>query len=300
MSKRKDRNLAGILTIFFLLVLLMLIVSVNRSCSHAPEDNPSDLTTGAMVVQTTVLASALSDPQPLAIDFGQPVHDSQTGLDSWPAASCIETIHQASLSRYAGRSETGKPLDGILVILDPGHGGQDFGTYYPIKAASPAIIEKEINLAVALKTRSALEDLGATVFMTRESDEWVSLYKRIGLTGRIVLDQLSAELPAMGRTDSGIAHLPALLDQVIQINSDSAESGGRGIFKGSGTSEDQRLLMDLERQYADVLFISLHCNALENNASCPWPPGFLRIKQESRGNRKRTVYPSQPAMLYLL
>jgi N-acetylmuramoyl-L-alanine amidase len=65
-----------------------------------------------------------------------------------------------------------------------------------------------------------------------------------------------------------LEQLPALLDTVVQINSDAAESGGRGIFAGYGVCENQRLIMDVEGQYDDAIFLSLHCNALENDSLC--------------------------------
>ena len=52
-----------------------------------------------------------------------------------------------------------------LVVLDPGHGGRD-----PGKIGVNGEEEKDINLAVALRTREVLKDHGIEVVMTREED----------------------------------------------------------------------------------------------------------------------------------
>lgn len=57
-------------------------------------------------------------------------------------------------------------LAGVTVFVDAGHGGYDGGS----RAKESGIWEKEINLAVALKTRQALVAHGATVLMAREED----------------------------------------------------------------------------------------------------------------------------------
>lgn len=56
---------------------------------------------------------------------------------------------------------------GIKVIVDPGHGDTDVGT----KGVSTGRLEKEVNLEIALKLKTVLENKGYTVIMTRESDE---------------------------------------------------------------------------------------------------------------------------------
>ena len=55
-------------------------------------------------------------------------------------------------------------LYGRCIYLDPGHGGTDPGaTYGNIK-------EEDINLSIALKLKSNLENKGAVVYMTRTDD----------------------------------------------------------------------------------------------------------------------------------
>lgn len=69
-----------------------------------------------------------------------------------------------------------KPLAGITIMLDPGHGGSDPGAIGPLGAKYP---EKTINLNSAIKLQGELEKLGATVLMTRTADKDVTLDERL-------------------------------------------------------------------------------------------------------------------------
>jgi len=63
------------------------------------------------------------------------------------------------------------PVSRKVVLIDPGHGAFD-----PGKVAD-TILEKDINLAIALKLQAYLEIGGATVLMTRIDDEALSQSK---------------------------------------------------------------------------------------------------------------------------
>lgn len=60
----------------------------------------------------------------------------------------------------------------FCVVIDAGHGGSDGGT------VSGEVIEKDINLSVALKLKAILEDNNIEVVLTRSSDENISLAQR--------------------------------------------------------------------------------------------------------------------------
>ena len=60
------------------------------------------------------------------------------------------------------------------IVLDPGHGGKDNG-----KAGGSGILEKDVNLVIAEKTRDILEsELGIEVVLTREDDRLLTLTRR--------------------------------------------------------------------------------------------------------------------------
>lgn len=66
-----------------------------------------------------------------------------------------------------------KPLSGIKILLDPGHGGKELGAVGPT-----GLPEKDVNLIVSKLLRQELVKRGATVVMTREDDKFVSLGER--------------------------------------------------------------------------------------------------------------------------
>lgn len=72
-------------------------------------------------------------------------------------------------------AQNAKLLKGKIVILDPGHGGNESGT------TAEGITEKKVNLEVALRLERLLIDSGATVYMTRKDDRYVSLEERVRL-----------------------------------------------------------------------------------------------------------------------
>ena len=65
-------------------------------------------------------------------------------------------------------------LQGAVILLDPGHGGNDPGA----QGMSKQVNESDINLAVAYATRDALRAKGATVYLTRQGNESLSLDER--------------------------------------------------------------------------------------------------------------------------
>ena len=75
---------------------------------------------------------------------------------------------------YASGSEEGIQVATVsteirpTIIIDAGHGGEDGG------ASDNGVLEKDVNLSVALKLRDMLQVLGYPVKMTRETD--VSIY----------------------------------------------------------------------------------------------------------------------------
>ena len=91
------------------------------------------------------------------------------------------------------------PLEGMKILLDPGHGGEEAGskgaTGYP---------EKEINLRISKLLEGELTRLGATVYLTRESDIDLGLKERVATIDEIKPD-LALSIHYNALPDSGDA-----------------------------------------------------------------------------------------------
>lgn len=84
-----------------------------------------------------------------------------------------------SLRHSPIRNSKQKPLSGIKILLDPGHGGKEPGARGP-----NGYLEKDVNLTVSKLVRDELIKRGATVVMTREDDKEVSLSDRQAIIDR--------------------------------------------------------------------------------------------------------------------
>lgn len=75
------------------------------------------------------------------------------------------------------------PLSGKVIVIDPGHGGPDGGAQTKNK-----IFEKDIALEVSIGLRDLLQQSGAIVHMTRETDTDLASEHTKGLSNRKVED----------------------------------------------------------------------------------------------------------------
>lgn len=77
-------------------------------------------------------------------------------------------------------SQNNQPLQNIKILLDPGHGGDEWGAKGP-----NGYPEKSVNLIVSQLLKQELLKRGATVYMTREKDIDVSLQDRMKMIDRL-------------------------------------------------------------------------------------------------------------------
>ena len=80
-------------------------------------------------------------------------------------------------SRTAKTSAESKPF--AVVVLDPGHGGQDSG------AMCGGVLEKDLTLDVARRVDRLLNSEGIATLMTRVGDTYVSLADRAAFANRV-------------------------------------------------------------------------------------------------------------------
>ncbi|WP_309856874.1 N-acetylmuramoyl-L-alanine amidase CwlD [Bacillus sp. SLBN-46] len=98
------------------------------------------------------------------------------------------------------------PLSGKIILLDAGHGGPDGG------AGTGKTLEKDIALEITLKVRDYLQQQGALVIMTRETDTDLADSDTKGYSRRKVED-LKKRLKMINNTDNDLfvsIHLNAI------------------------------------------------------------------------------------------
>jgi N-acetylmuramoyl-L-alanine amidase len=92
----------------------------------------------------------------------------------------------------------GQTLTGKIIVVDAGHGGIDPG------ANRPGVLEKDINLAIALQMRDILQSRGAKVILTRDTDvELSDQCENEKVRGRYRRD-LNARLQAIQESDADL------------------------------------------------------------------------------------------------
>ena len=124
-----------------------------------------------------VLRIRFSDSDPL---FGWTV-----GYDTESGTTTVYLKHRPTVS-----TEANKPLSGVRVLLDPGHGQDDNGAMGSAGFTAP--VEKDANLAEALAAKHRLEQLGATVMMTRSDDTFYTLAQRLQMVNELRPDYFIA------------------------------------------------------------------------------------------------------------
>ncbi|HEU0275267.1 MAG TPA: N-acetylmuramoyl-L-alanine amidase [Candidatus Udaeobacter sp.] len=95
----------------------------------------------------------------------------------WMQLRQTERTRPASAPKTAQPAATSSSLG--VVILDPGHGGQDSG------AMCGGVLEKDLTLDVARRVDRLLDSQGVATLMTRLGDTYVSLADRAALANRI-------------------------------------------------------------------------------------------------------------------
>jgi len=111
----------------------------------------------------------------------------------------------------ATQPQTSKPF--AVVVLDPGHGGQDSG------AMCGGIMEKDLTLDIARRVDRLLDSEGVATLMTRVGDSYVSLADRAAFGSARVVEDLTDR-----RGDNGPFE-PALQARQIFLAQDAIARG---------------------------------------------------------------------------
>ncbi|WP_367925091.1 N-acetylmuramoyl-L-alanine amidase [uncultured Ruthenibacterium sp.] len=134
-------------------------------------DVASDFAVDGSALVKSVEVSALPDGagSRLVLHFDQPLWGHTVEFSNGTTQVLLKP-------RPVQAQDPSRPLAGISVLLDPGHGQDDGGAMGVAGAEAP--VEKDVNLAVSLAAKYRLEQLGATVHMIRTDDTFLSLQER--------------------------------------------------------------------------------------------------------------------------
>ena len=87
----------------------------------------------------------------------------------------------SELTANVSKEEKKAKKDQVVIVVDPGHGGED-----PGKVGINDVLEKDLNLQIAKKVKKLLEEAGIRIVMTRTNDK-VPKAKKEDLNQRVQL-----------------------------------------------------------------------------------------------------------------
>jgi len=102
---------------------------------------------------------------------------SANTMDTVSANDCNENANGKSIKDFS----LALPAD-IVIVLDPGHGGEDEG------CSRDGVLEKDINLEIARAVEAKLKDKGYQVVLTRETDQAYTTEERVHLANSLDAD----------------------------------------------------------------------------------------------------------------
>ena len=138
---------------------------------------------------TNTIESRFADKYAVYTDDGYTTIRIENSLDQlwgYNVEYCEGDIVKIYLKKAPHKVKGAKPLTGVSIILDAGHGGNDPGALAVGGIKGPD--EKDVNLAMAQAVKNCLEKLGATVTLTRSDDTYLTLQQRRDITNTVKPD----------------------------------------------------------------------------------------------------------------
>ena len=174
------------------------------------------------------------------------IHVTRRDVWRFLAAAALSVLVAAALFSDLPASvrtwtEMSLPLSGKVIALDAGHGGADGGA-----VSRTGVVEKDINLAIALYLRDYLQQAGAVVMLTREGDYDLAAPETRGLASRKTEDLHERVRRIEGRG--------AVLAVSIHLNSiPSPRWRGAQTFYSPRSLESRRLALAIQRELRESL-----------------------------------------------
>lgn len=158
----------------------------------------------------------------------EPTGQNTSKLWDYPTTQYPEKEQIAQIKTYT--------LKGKIIVLDPGHGGSDTGAIGPNNLA-----EKNVTLAIARELRNLLSKEGATIFMTRTTDQDVAY------PGASNIEELEARVAIANQANA---------DLFISIHADSFSESVHGTTTYYYPGSDSSLAHFVQDSLVDQLRLS--------------------------------------------
>src|SRR5437016_3021324 len=144
------------------------------------------------------------------------------------------------ITSMVGAGPHAAPLEGAVIVVDPGHGGQRYSKSYTggTRGVTSRLTESELNLRVGLELAKLLKENGATVFMTRVADH------RLSREGSSNKDELHARIDFF-------EHYNVHFFLSVHHNAGRPGSGHTALYKHNAA--DDTLYESLARDVNDAL-----------------------------------------------
>lgn len=153
-------------------------------------------------------------------------------------------------------------LQGVTIVIDPGHGGNDRGT-----TGARGTDEKDITLPTAELLAQKLKAAGANVQLTRESDTYVTLRKRVAFSHQHAADAfLSIHYDAT--IDSSVSGFTTYYANKRQYNLAEAINNGLAStlsIRDRGAQPGDYFVLRENRQNAILIELGFLSNPNEEN-----------------------------------
>ena len=156
-----------------------------------------------------------------------------------------ESAEYVSVLKENGTKETRH-----TIVIDPGHGGND-----PGKVAINSALEKDVNLAIALKLKKYLEQEDMEVVMTRQEDK--GLYEETDSNKKV--HDMKNRLAIMEGAK------PALVVSVHQNSYHEESVSGVQVFYYRDSAEGKRAALLMQEQMIATLQPAKESEAKENS-----------------------------------
>lgn len=175
----------------------------------------------------------------------KPTTKPETKPETKPTTKPVERHDETPAKTDEEKSDTDRQIDeitglqGRVITIDAGHGGNDSGAIGPT-----GVTEKSVTLNIALRLQKLLEAEGATVYMTRTTDTEVS--PKGGKASDI--EELQARCDVANKVNSDI---------FVSIHNDSftngAAKGTTGYYYARGSAKSRVLADDIRKAVIDEL-----------------------------------------------